>query len=289
MPVIAQITGAVALTALVVGPWWSRIPETAVLKSSPIQQSGVVPHASAVVPSSPIQKTDIGSGAAARPAHLNLDVRHSFASMDLSVTVDGKPALTSTLDGSGKRFKMFGKRSERGYTQTLDLPPGVRVVRVRLTSAADKFDQTRVERFELASASVAAIRIAADRSGMTLAADHPALPPAPKATPESIPAAAPAAVPVAIPAASTSSASVPLQAGPVAATQAQAAGSVVDLVQSLRSMLIAIAGFVASAATGFVVQEFMRRRRGMLFQETAMAMDDAIERGERRRRRRAGF
>ena len=28
LPLIAQITGAVALTALLVGPWWSRFPES---------------------------------------------------------------------------------------------------------------------------------------------------------------------------------------------------------------------------------------------------------------------
>ena len=78
-----------------------------------------------------------GSGSAEdlRPAHLNLEVRHSFGNVDFSVTVDGKPAFQATLEGSGKRFKVFGKRSERGYTKTLDLPPGVRVVRVRVLSA----------------------------------------------------------------------------------------------------------------------------------------------------------
>lgn len=256
LPIVAQITGAVALTALIVGPWWSHIPESTVLKSTGVPPSAIVPHAPAVRPSSP------GSAAALTPpAHLNLDVRHSFGSMDLSVTVDGKPALTSKLDGGGKRFKMFGKRAERGFAQTLDLAPGVRVVRVRLTSAADKFDQTRVERFELFSASVATIRIAADRSGMSMAAAHPPLPPAPKPASAPIQAAAPA-VPVVIP--------VPVPATPQASTLApQEASAVIEVVQSLRSMLIAIAGFVASTATGFLIQEFLRRRRGLLFDKPA--------------------
>jgi hypothetical protein len=52
-------------------------------------------------------------------------------------------------------------------------------------------------------------------------------------------------------------------------------------------MLIAIAGFVASAATGFVVQEFLRRRRDLLFREDeeASARGEAVP--ERRRRKRA--
>ncbi len=117
--------------------------------------------------------------------------------VDLSVTVDGKTAFKSKLDGSGKRFKMFGKRSERGFTHTLDLAPGVRVVRVRVQSADDKFDQTRVERFDLGSASVAALRVTADKSGMSLVANHPAPPAAEPKRPTPItPAASQAAAPV---------------------------------------------------------------------------------------------
>jgi hypothetical protein len=45
-------------------------------------------------------------------------------------------------------------------------------------------------------------------------------------------------------------------------------------------MLIAIAGFVASAATGFVVQEYLRKKRDPGFAQTS---------GADRRQRRAGF
>jgi hypothetical protein len=279
LPLIAQITGAVALTALIVGPWWASIPET------PLPSSPVVAHSTPIPLASPVSKSpalpNLNARTAAestslRPAHLNLDVRHSFGSADLSVTVDGQPAINTRLDGSGKRFKMFGKRAERGYTQSIDLDPGVRVVRVRLRSADAKFDQTRVERFELGSASVAAIRIAADKSGMSLAADHPPLPPAPKAPPATIHASVPPAKSV-VTAAS--------QVATPAAMSSQEASAVVDLIQSLRSMLIAIAGFVASAATGFVVQEFLRRRRGLIFAEAAPAKPVSVP-VERRRHKR---
>ena len=191
-----------------------------------------------------------------RPAHLNLEVRHTFKNVDFSVTVDGKPAFETTVDGSGKRFKVFGKRSERGYTKTLDLPPGVRVVRVRVLSAEDKFDQTRVERFDLGSASVATLRVSADRSGLSLVAERP---PAPRPAP--VQAAVPLPAPTVVPTAA-STVPVPATAAP---RPPQEANTVVDLLQSVRSILIAIAGFVASAATGFVVQEYLRTRRGTLF------------------------
>lgn len=284
MPLVAQITGAVALTALVVGPWWARIPESPLPSSPVVPHSTPIPLAPAVAKSTALVNLDASRRAAvaagARPAHLNLDVRHSFASIDLSVTVDGRPALRRTLDGSGKRFKMFGKRAERGFTQTIDLAPGVRVVRVRLRSAADKFDQTRVERFELGSASVAALRIAADKSGMSLSADHPPLPAAPKPS---------ASAPMLQAAVLQTPAAVSATSAPIRPEESKASpvdNALVDLVQSLRSMLIAIAGFVASAATGFVVQEFLRRRRGLIFAEAAAAMSSAVP-AERRRRKRA--
>jgi hypothetical protein len=214
-----------------------------------------------------------------RPAHLNLDVRHSFKAVDFSVTVDGKSVVDTQLEGSGKRFKVFGKRSERGYTKTLELTPGVRLVKVRVRSIPDKFDQTRIERFDLGSASVAALRVAADRSGLTLVAEQPASPsPATTAAPAPAPVAA-AAVPapapsptVAVPAAQ--------QAATLPADQARpATATVIEFLQSLRSMLIGIAGFVASTATAFVVQEWLRSRKRLL-----TFMDEKDDARRRRRR-----
>ena len=46
---------------------------------------------------------------AATPAHVNLEVRHSFKSVDLFVSVDGRSIVDTKLAGSGKRFKVFGK------------------------------------------------------------------------------------------------------------------------------------------------------------------------------------
>jgi hypothetical protein len=283
MPLVAQITGAVALTALIVGPWWSQIPESpAPLQSTSTPHLLPVPLPGPIAPSPALIRLDAAGSAAgsdARPAHLNLDVRHTFGEVDLAVTVDGKTALTNQLDGGGKRFKMFGKRAERGFTHTLDLTPGVHVVRVRLRSPDGEFDQTRVERFDLGSASVAALQVTADKSGMHLVANHP--PPPPKQQPIAPPVQATTAVPAPV------TPPVAASAVPIAqATEARtspAESAVVELVHSLRSMLIAIAGFVASAATGFVVQEFLRRRKGLLFAEAQAEVPSSMERRRRRR------
>ena len=218
-----------------------------------------------------------------RPAHLNLEVRHSFKDVDFSVTVDGKPAFQATVEGSGKRFKVFGKRSERGYTKTIELPPGVRLVRVRVLSAEEKFDQTRVERFDLGAASVATLRVSADKSGLSLVAERPpaSRPPAPVQPPVQAAVSLPA--PTVVP---TAASTVPVPAAASPRTT-QEANSVVDLLQSVRSILIAIAGFVASAATGFVVQEYLRTRRGLLFASGQPGPEQSYP-NERRRRRRPG-
>jgi hypothetical protein len=253
MPLIAQVTGAVALTALIMGPWWSRVPTEppAATTTLPATTPAVpaVPLPPAVAPAPPVTQ------APSRPAHLNLDVRHSFASVDFSVTVDGKRVLDSKLEGSGKKFKMFGKRPERGFTRSLDLTPGVRVVNVRLKSAEDRFDQTRTERFDLGSASVASLRITADKDGLDVIAQHPAPQPAQPAATSGL---------VTTPAPLTTATALPIPAGlPTAAVQR--ADALAELLRSLRSMLIGIAGFIASTATGFLIQEFLRSRRHFIF------------------------
>jgi hypothetical protein len=254
MPLVAQISGAVALTALVFGPWWARVPEQVPLAAAP----AITARAPAAAPAPTVHAVPASPASAAQIAHLNLDVTHSFRNVRLAIAVDGKPVLDTALEGSGKRFKVFGKRSERSYTKTLELSPGVRIVRVRVRSAPDKFDQTRVERFDLSAASVAALHVAADKSGLTLVAERPAPPGATgSAAPEPIRGSQqPAATP----------GYQPRQA------------TVIEFLHSLRSMLIGIAGFVASTATAFVVQEWLRSRRSLLFVDEGSA--------PRRRRRR---
>lgn len=232
LPLIAQIAGAAALVAAIAMPRLAEVPQpTAVVQAAP------------AVPPAPVV-----AEAPLRSAHLNLDVRHAFGSVDLSVTVDGKRVFNTKLEGSGKRFKVFGKRAERGFTKSLDLSPGIRVVRVRVRSAPDKFDHTRTERFDLGSASVAAMRIEADQSGLSVLAERPPVPPSAPVAP------APQVVPQIAQAAHIA------QAGQVAQAVHEAS-ALAELYQALRNLLIAVAGVVASAATGVVVKEFLKSRK----------------------------
>jgi len=238
LPLIAQFSGAGLLLAAIAMPNWSAV--------APADAPGVV-SVNAPTPAAATPAPAATPAEPARPAHLNLDVRHSFGSVDLSVTVDGKRALDTKIAGTGKKFGMFGKRGEKGFTATLDLDPGARVVRVRVRSATDKFDQTRVERFDLESASVASMRIVAEKAGLSVFADRP---PARQASVLATPSPpGPATAPVA-------------QGAPVVQQQQMSAAA--ELYQALRQSLIAIAGFVASAATGYLVQEFLRSRKGLL-------------------------
>jgi hypothetical protein len=230
LPLMAQLTGAAVLLAAVAMPTWQTVGPAPLETAAPIASalpSGVTP-----APAEP-----------ARPAHLNLEVRHNFKSVDLTVTVDGASALDTKIAGTGRKFGVFGKRGEKGFTATLDLEPGARVVRVRVRSAANKFDQTRVERFDLGPASVASMRILAEDAGLSVFADRP---PAPPVAAASSPTAPPAVV----------HATPPGAPPPVSAAA--------ELYHTLRQSLIAIAGFVASAATGYLVQEFLRARKRLL-------------------------
>lgn len=272
MPLIAQVTGAVALTALIVGPWWAKVPDQVPPPQSPASsapEGTTVAEAPAAPTTPPLSAPASEVPAAVRPAHLNLDVRHSFKTVDFSVSVDGKPVVDTQLEGSGKRFKVFGKRTERGYTKTLQLDPGVRLVKVHVRSLPDKFDQTRIERFDLGSASVASLQIWADKSGLGLVAERPPAPPPVSAEAVTSRPAPAAAVPAPAP-----------EQPPAPASPAQpATAAVVEFLHTLRSMLMWIAGFVATTATAFVFEEWLRKRKEMLFRS-----GEALP-GSRRRRR----
>lgn len=272
LPMIAQIAGVVMLAALIADPWWTSLDDKrsesgAATETSPPKKTA--PPAKTGPPDRTPAETPTPAAPPAeaepvRPAHLNLDVRHNLRNVELTVTVDGERALHTNFEGSGKKFGVFGKRAERSYTRTLDLSPGVRVVRVRVRSAADKFDQTRVERFELGPASVAGLSITADKSGLLLAADRPALPMTPAVT---VAALAPIVEARGIDPRGIDARVIEARA--VDTTPRAADVFITELFKTLRQVLLAIAGFIASAATGFVVQEFMRSRKKLLLAEVA--------------------
>ena len=268
MPLVAQVTGAVALTALIMGPWWSRVPSApqapgTLPASARVETPATVPLKPAVTPTAPVTQAPM------RPAHLNLDVRHSFASVDLSVTVDGKRALDSKLEGNGKKFKMFGKRAERSFTRTLDLQPGVRLVRVTLRAPQDRFEQTRVERFELGEAQVAALRINADENGMSAAVDRPPVLPSATNPLSAEPSAPRPPQPV------VTASALPQPAPAPSSSSQRRDDAVANLLNSLRSILIGIAGFVATTSAGFVLEQFLGAKK-RLFEEKRRPTPDSI-------------
>jgi hypothetical protein len=286
---IAQIAGAMALVAAVAMPRWTAAPARPVSPSPP--GPAVVPTSAPAVPAAAVPAAAAPAAPApapVRPAHLNLDVRHSLRSVDLSVTVDGRSVLETKLAGSAKRFGVVGKRAERGFTRTLDVDPGVRIVRVRVRSAEDKFDQTRVERFDLDSASVAAMQIAADKSGLSVVADRPPAPKVPAAVPAPVVSASLVPLPQQIQPPVRPEQTTAAQQAAQAAQSAREANALAELYQSLRSVLIAMAGFIASAATGFLVQEFLRSRKSLIFTQDGGEAPARLSHAERRRRRRAG-
>lgn len=280
LPLIAQLTAGIALLAAIMMP---RAPEVVPVAVSMSTSAAVLaPFSMAPAPA------PTSAPPPSRPAYLNLDLRHSLRMADVSVTVDGESVLQTAVPGSGRRFGVVGKRGERGFTRTLDLDPGVRVVRIRVRSADDKFDQTRVERFDLDPAAVATLRVAADKSGLSVLADRP---PVTRTEPAPPVAAAPvAAVETVVPTRAEMAARAARAAG--AANDAQAAQEVsafVELYQTLRSTLIAMAGFIASAATGFLVESYLRTRRAFAFAQTnaGPATSPVVERRRRRRAERA--
>jgi hypothetical protein len=275
LPLIAQITGALALFAAVMMPQSSEIAPVPPLNGAPVTSAAPGPVeapaalATPVVPEPPATPVET-----ARPAHLNLDLRHSFRSVELTVTVDDKRVLNTVLEGSGKRFGVFGRRTQRSYARTLDLQPGARVVRLRLKSAEEKFEHTRVERFDLYPATVATMRIDIEKGGLSVIADRPAPPP-------------PAAVAAAL--AGQPAAPQPLDPSRVeqaaqAAQAAHEASAVAALYQSLRSVLITLAGLIGSTATAFVVQEFLKQRKVVDFKGGQQTQAARILRRRRERR-----
>jgi hypothetical protein len=264
LPLIAQIAGAFALMAAVTMPKWTVDNTTPAAASPPtVETPAALPAPVTAVP------PDVAADP--RPAHLNLDLRHNFRSVDLSVTVDGKRALETRLEGSGKKFGVFGRREDRAFTRTLDLEPGARVVRLRLRSADEKFDHTRVDRFDLGPASVATMRVDIEKTGLSVIADRPA------------PLAAMPGV-VSAPVLPAAHASEAAQAAAQAAQEAQKASALAALYQSLRSVLITLAGLIGSTATAFVVQEFLKQRKVVDFKGGHPTQAARILRRRRERR-----
>ena len=99
---------------------------------------------------------------------LNLICRHPFRSADLVVVVDGKTTLTQQITGtSKKRFGFIDKRVEGSFSKALVLPSGEHVVQVRLTSAADGYNQSKRVGSHLTPQGETTLAIGAQRSSLS--------------------------------------------------------------------------------------------------------------------------
>lgn len=104
-----------------------------------------------------------------RDASLRLKVQHSFRSAQLTVWVDGDEAYSARLTGSArKRFGLIPDSVQGSLSQSLPLPSGKHLVRVRV----EPDDGSPLEDSasgELTSHAETQLNVSARRSGISLA------------------------------------------------------------------------------------------------------------------------
>src|SRR5947209_7901934 len=86
----------------------------------------------------------IFSFATSDSARLNLVCQHSFRSAELSVWVDSNLVYSGNVSGSAKKhFGWFGSSRGKGLFKTVRVPPGRHTLQVRVTAAAEGYDQIK--------------------------------------------------------------------------------------------------------------------------------------------------
>lgn len=106
-----------------------------------------------------------------RSARLNIVCQHSFASAEVSVSVDGNLIYRGQVSGSRKRFGLFGSSRPRGLAKSLSVPAGRHTVQVRLIAGADGYDETRSISVVLNSNQENSLSITQDRRGLVLVSE----------------------------------------------------------------------------------------------------------------------
>lgn len=107
-------------------------------------------------------------------ATLNLVCHHNLRSAELSVFIDGKLADVEQISGAAKkRFGIFDTRIEGSFSKSLAVAAGHHVVRLRLRSAADGFDQTKVCGVNLVPGEDSSVVVTTGRGTMSLAYEGP--------------------------------------------------------------------------------------------------------------------
>jgi len=154
---------------------------------------------------------------------LNLICRHNLQSAELTVSIDGKLAISESSSGTvKKRFGFLDKKVEGALSKALSIPLGKHTIRVNLKSSPERFDQTRQIAVNLISGKESTVLITAQRGDLSLSYQGAEV--------------------------------APDKGGSPASSSA------------VWSILITIAGSAASAAIGFMVQEFLRGRKEAFLQ-----------------------
>jgi serine/threonine-protein kinase len=201
-PVRDLILGAITLVILVIAGFESKLFVTsrAEVNPSPVApsaNSGAVPPNSAMTMTSTPAKTDPGAetvtaAAAAQPApprngrapashparqivvpscNLDLAVQHQFKDATLFVWVDGKLALTRPLHGgTQKRLVVFS--GIRGVdSETLKIPAGKHVLRVRALSSDETIDLSKTISSEFVGGGNKSLQVSFDKRNTIMRLD----------------------------------------------------------------------------------------------------------------------
>jgi hypothetical protein len=201
-PVRDLILGAITLVILVIAGFESKLFVTSRAEVNPAPvapsaNSGAVPPNSAMTMTSTPAKTDPGAetvtaAAAAQPApprngrapashparqivvpscNLDLAVQHQFKDATLFVWVDGKLALTRPLHGgTQKRLVVFS--GIRGVdSETLKIPAGKHVLRVRALSSDETIDLSKTISSEFVGGGNKSLQVSFDKRNTIMRLD----------------------------------------------------------------------------------------------------------------------
>ena len=118
------------------------------------------------------------TSSAAASGRLQVICRSSLRSGQLTVSVDGKTSFSQEIAGSvKKRFGVLDKHVEGSFVKSVKVPAGEHVVQVRVTSAAESYDQTRQVGIKLLPEKEVTIAIGTQKSGLSIVYQGPPVAP----------------------------------------------------------------------------------------------------------------
>jgi serine/threonine-protein kinase len=124
-------------------------PSTVVASRAP---SGKAPHASSEAP--PVS-----------PAMLEIEVDHKFAEAQLSIWVDESLSFTHQLEGAEKKHLVVFHRIQGHEFHAVQIAPGKHMLRVKVDSETDKFDQSATVEGDFAAGAEKMLRVQFSKNG----------------------------------------------------------------------------------------------------------------------------